>query len=221
MRFTIFANGEINLLNVELPKRTKIIAANGGAQQCLRFGIRPDILIGDFDSITPSTLALMESGGVEVVRHHENKNETDLELAINFAVAHGATEIKLLGLLGGRWDMSFANILLLSSPQYSKIDFHVLGDNIEMYILRNGKSITLVGEPGDPVSVLPLGGSARGITYSGLAWILRNANLDTGSPLGVSNFMLGNEAAISLDSGILLIIHSLQKAESDITQNKQ
>jgi len=220
MQFTIFANGKFNHHTIKLYKPTKIIAADGGARHCKNLGIKPDVLIGDLDSIAPDILAFLESGDVDIVRHPENKNETDLELAINYAVEHGAMEITLYGLLGGRWDMSFANIMLLASPQYSMVDFQVIGDNLKLNILRGGKSITLYGKPGDLISVLPLGGNAQGVTYTGLAWPLKGANLYLGSPLGMSNTMLENEATIRLVSGTLLIFHDLQISENDGSGNR-
>ncbi len=215
MIFTIFANGEVNLSTVRLPNPTKIIAADGGTQHCLSLGIKPDVLIGDLDSIPPKSLASLEAAGVEIIRYLESKDETDLELAINYAVEHEAKNIQLYGLLGGRWDMSFANVMLLSSPKYSTVAFQVVADNLEIFILRGGQSIKLIGNPSDPVSVLPLGGNAKGVTYTGLAWSLKKANLVSGSPLGVSNHMLTDKATIQLASGILLIFHGLKKTEMD------
>ena len=210
MQFTIFANGKINSNSIKLSKSTKIIAVDGGAQHCIGIGIIPDVLIGDFDSVTPDTLDVLKSGDVEIIRHPEDKNETDLELAISYAVRMGAAKITLFGLLGGRWDMSFANILLLASPHYSRVEFHVIGDHLEIFILRGGESVTLGGKLSDLVSVLSLRGNALGVTYKGLLWALDNAELPFGSPLGISNQMVKDEATISLKTGTLLIFHSSQ-----------
>ena len=211
MEYTIFANGEVNLNSLVLNEPSKVIAADGGANHCLRLGIRPDVLIGDLDSIHNDSLADMEKAGIRVLRHPENKDETDLELAINYAVEHGAARITLYGILGGRWDMSFANILLLASPKYASIEFQVVHDGLQIFVLRGGQTTTLTGNPGDLVSVLPFGGAAMGLQYSGLAWSLDNGNLISGSPRGVSNRMMEKEATIRLGSGTLIVFHNQQE----------
>jgi thiamine pyrophosphokinase len=215
MFYSIVANGNLGPEITRIPQPARIIAADGGANHCLKLGILPDVVIGDLDSVQAVALAELKSNGVKIIRHPAAKDETDLELAINFAMKEGAAKITLFGLLGGRWDMSFANILLLASSQFEDIDFHIQGEGLEIFILRNGKSITLDGQPGDPVSVLPLGESARGVTYKGLGWPLAEYTLPFGSPIGVSNHMLENHATISLDSGVLLIFHSTQIAPGE------
>lgn len=214
MEFVIFANGEVNLKTLTIAEPQVIIAADGGANHCLRLGIQPDILIGDLDSINSDSHADLEAAGIHIIRYAENKDETDLELAINYAVEHGATRITLYGILGGRWDMSFANVMLLAAPKYAAIEFHVISVSLQIFILRDGQTATLFGNPGDIVSVLPFGGDALGIRYSGLAWSLDHGNLNTGSPIGVSNRMLEKEATITLESGTLIIFHNFQETRT-------
>jgi thiamine pyrophosphokinase len=205
MHTTIFANGEMTYRHVNLKMHTKIIAADGGAHHCLNLEIIPQVVIGDFDSLTPEELRSLENAGAQLIRYPVFKNETDLELALIYAIEHGATEITLFGLLGGRWDMSFANILLLASPRFEGIQFRVIHGNFEMFILRGGETLTLTGNPDDSVSVIPLGTHAEGITYTGLEWGLTKESLSFGSPKGVSNRIVNREAQINLDSGVLLV----------------
>jgi thiamine pyrophosphokinase len=205
MHTTIFANGEITCSHIDLALHTNIIAADGGAHHCLNMGIVPKVVIGDFDSLTAEELNTLEDAGSQLVRYSVNKDETDLELALIYAVEEDATEITLFGLLGGRWDMSFANMLILASPRFKGIHFRVIHGNYEMYILRAGETLTIDGTPGDRVSVIPLGTHAEGITYTGLEWGLQRETMFFGSPRGVSNRMLNGKANITLDSGLLLV----------------
>lgn len=215
METIIFANGEVNLEKIRITDSTRVIAADGGTKHCVRLGITPDIVIGDLDSIGSDTLSKMETAGVDVIRHPMKKDETDLELAINYAVEQGVKEIVLYGLLGGRWDMSFANVMLLASPRYATIEFKVVNGSLSIFILRGGQSITISGNPGDLVSVLPIGGDAEGVCYKGLEWSLDHGRFLSGSPLGMSNQMVEAEATIGLDSGTLLIFHDQQEALSE------
>jgi len=202
----IFANGNVTDIDSKFYSGKTFIAADGGAHHCIKLGIMPQIVIGDFDSLNQDELHLLEKSGAELIRYPTDKDQTDLELALDYAAEKGATEITLLGLLGGRWDMSFANVLLLSSPRYNHINFHIIDGNSEMYILRSGGTLELNGNPGDTVSVIPLSNLTSGITYSELEWSLESASLDFGSPRGVSNQMSSEVAHIKLDSGVLFII---------------
>jgi thiamine pyrophosphokinase len=202
----IFANGDISSPKINLPPHTKLIAADGGASNCLSVGIIPQVVIGDFDSLTQDELSTLKSCGATLIRFPTSKDETDLELALNYAVEHGATEITLFGMLGGRWDMSIANIMLLTSPRFERIHFFILDDDYEFFILRGGMKLVFYGNPGDLVSVIPLSPQAKGISYSGLEWPLHEATLCSGSQRGVSNHMLEKEAKISLISGVLLVV---------------
>ena len=201
----IFANGDLSIQDIDLPKGTKVIAADGGLRHCLKLEIMPHVIIGDFDSANDDALSVMERNGAKLIQYPTDKNETDLELAINYAIEKGANNITLYGLLGGRWDMSIANILLLASPAYQAVNFRVTDDNLDLFILHGGRSLTIYGNPGDTVSVIPLSPEPTGITYAGLAWSMENASLPFGSPRGVSNCLIKEKATLKLNSGVILI----------------
>jgi thiamine pyrophosphokinase len=201
----IIANGNIQDSQIDIPEGSFVIAANGGARYCLVSGILPDVVIGDFDSLGDGELSRLKTSGAKLIRYPMDKNETDLELALTYAIDHGASEITLLGLLGGRWDMSFANIFLLASPRFNDIRLRIIHGNTLMHILRGGDTLELFGYPGDIVSVIPLSAETSGITYTGLEWSLDDASIDLGSSRGVSNRMSSEKASICLKSGVLLI----------------
>jgi thiamine pyrophosphokinase len=208
MKFIIFANGTLKESTIKLDSHARILAADGGAQHCLQLGIIPEAVIGDFDSLSAQEIRQLESRGAVLHRYPADKDETDLELALDYALAAGADEIILYGLLGGRWDMSFANILLLAAPRYTGVHFQVIAEGTRMYILRGGESLDLTGETGETVSVLPLSPEIHGLVYQGLAWPLENASLLFGSPRGVSNRLVGHAARISLVDGVVLVVHT-------------
>ena len=182
-----------------------VIAADGGARHCLRLGIVPNVVIGDFDLLTESEISTLDSAKVKLIRFPIEKDQTDLELALDYALETGANTVTLYGLLGGRWDMTFANLLLLASPKYTGNRFHIIDGETMGTLLYGTETQNLGGQPGDLVSVIPLNGPAKGITYKGLQWPLENANLPFGTPQGVSNFIVSADAQISLESGTLLV----------------
>jgi thiamine pyrophosphokinase len=201
----VFANGDLPDLPLPLPDHDLLVAADGGAGHALRFGIIPDVVIGDLDSVSEGDLARIEEAGGTVHRFPAEKDETDLELALDFAAAHGAARITCYGLFGGRWDMTFANLLLLADRRFAGIRLEVVAGADRIYILHGGETRNLAGRPGDTVSVLPLGGPAEGLTYDGLTWPLTDADLPFGSPRGVSNALASENASISLRKGVVLI----------------
>lgn len=202
---TIIANGEISEPSLSLPGDGIIIAADGGARHCLKFGINPQIVIGDFDSLTEEEIAILSSIGAELIRYPTDKDETDLELALEYAFKSGIREITLYGLLGGRWDMTFANLLLLAAPRYAEIKFQVNEGNTTAFIIRGGETLELSSQPGITVSTIPLNGPASGISYQGLQWPLEKTKLPFATPRGVSNVTVGTDVRISLEKGTLLV----------------
>jgi thiamine pyrophosphokinase len=202
---TIFANGEITADSISLTDDEMVIAADGGARHCLNLEITPQVVIGDFDSLTEEETAILATKGAELIRYPPEKDETDLELALDYALETGASEITLYGLLGGRWDMTFANLLLLAASRYAGIEFHIKARGTTAYIVRGGETIELRAKPGTTVSIIPLDGPARGITYRGLQWPLEDATLPFGTPRGVSNVMVKKAAEILLREGTVAV----------------
>ncbi|MDI6770492.1 MAG: thiamine diphosphokinase [Anaerolineales bacterium] len=215
-RAIIFANG--NLPDLEPARRLihtgdTLIAADGGTRYILALGLLPSVVIGDLDSLTSDDRQRLEGSGVEIRQYPRDKDDTDLALALHYAVEAGHREILVVAALGGRLDQSLANLALLTDPRLSTLRqaqgglFDVrLDDGIEeAFFVRDHATIS--GNPGDTVSLLPWGGPARGVTTEGLRWPLRGETLYPHKTRGVSNELLGETATISLKSGLLLVIH--------------
>jgi thiamine pyrophosphokinase len=184
-----------------------IVGANGGAAQALAWGLHPRLVIGDMDSLPASARAILKAQRCRFVEHPRAKDETDLELALAYAVGQGAREIIILGALGGRLDHTLANVLLLALPQLHGTSVRIANGDEETLLVQSGETATLAGQPGDLVSLLPLGGDARGVTTTGLAWPLRDEVLRFGFSRGVSNEMTAPVARIELGDGYLLVVH--------------
>jgi thiamine pyrophosphokinase len=185
----------------------QIIGADGGAARALAWGLVPDWVIGDLDSLSARQQKALEARGCHFLVHPRAKDETDLELALTYAAEQGAQEIVILGALGGRLDHTLANLLLLALPQLAGRSVRLVDGPEEVLLLRSGEEAVLEGQPGDLVSLLPLDGDARGVTTSGLAWPLQAGTLRFSFSRGISNEMTGTEATIRLDHGLLLVIH--------------
>ncbi len=191
------------------------IGADGGAARMLDWDLVPDAVVGDLDSLPDEARAEREARGSRFVVHPRAKDETDLELALTWAVEEGADEIIVLGALGGRLDHLVANVLLLTLPALEGVAVSIVSGGQTARVLRGGETVRLDGRPGDVVSLLPLGGPARGVTTVGLAWPLEGETLRFGFSRGVSNEMTGSTAHVSVDDGYLLAVHGSPDMESE------
>lgn len=188
-----------------------LLAADGGANIAALYGVRPQRVVGDMDSVTPALLADLEARGVDIVRHPAAKDETDLELALLDAAARGCDPIIVIGAVGGRLDHTLANVYLLALPELEDRTVRLVAGREEVMLLRPGVH-TVAGMAGDTVSLLPIGGPAAGVRTSGLAYPLHAESLHFGPARGVSNVMLGATAEVTLESGWLLLIHTEGRA---------
>ncbi|MGB3211707.1 MAG: thiamine diphosphokinase [Desulforhopalus sp.] len=217
MTALIFANGIMapgTDLTTLLQQADLVIAADGGANHCSGLGITPDILIGDLDSICPAILKAFEQKEVEIHRHPKRKNATDLELALDLAAQKGAHTIWLIGALGGRWDMSLANIMLAAGDKYKDTRIFLRERDCFIRILHPGTVYTINGMPGQKVSFLPLKGDVRGVDLDGFEYPLVRHTVPFGSTLGVSNIQKEKEASVHHTEGTLLCIVFDKKSHS-------
>lgn len=185
-----------------------VLGADGGAAQALAMGLWPHVVIGDMDSLPDKAREKLKDRGCHFVIHPRAKDETDMELALTYAIGQGTDEIVILGALGGRLDHTLANVFLLSLPKLDGTSVRIVDGTQDARLLRSGEAACIEGQPGDLISLLPLGGRARGVSTEGLAWALEDATLDLGFTRGVSNVMASPVARIKIDKGLLLIVHS-------------
>lgn len=179
-----------------------IIGADSGADSIRSLGIAPHIVVGDLDSISTETLAWVKRNDVVIREFPADKDKTDMELAIEEAVAAGATEITLTGAWGGRVDHSLANIFLLRTALRHGIECCIKEEDGDIFIVDRRTVVS--GAPGDTVSLLALEACA-GVALDGFKYKVPDGKLSPGSTLGISNILLGKQGKIELQSGLLLI----------------
>ncbi len=210
----VFANGVLadsGWVGPYLARAAAVIAADGGLRHLLPFGRRTDVLIGDLDSLPPGVVA--EEAAGRVIRYPGDKNETDLELALLYAVAqYPGHEVLILGGFGGRLDHMLANILVLAHPRLLGQPIRFVDDRESAWLLTadTPDETTIPGAPGDIVSLLPLGGPAHVLATTGLRWPLQDETLAFGPARGVSNEMTDAVATVRLGAGVVLCVQVRQ-----------
>ncbi len=183
-----------------------VIAADSGAAHLERLKAVPDLLAGDFDSISQADYDSLVSEGVETLRFPVEKDMTDSELAVELALERGCSTVIILGALGTRLDHSLSNVFLLKKLLEHGARGIIADENNEVY-LTDG-SITLEREAGTKLSLLPLTGIAKGVTTYGLYYPLKDAVLEIGSSRGISNEFIADTATVTVYEGLLLVIKS-------------
>ncbi len=208
-RAVLFANGEMPQTALLLPflkPDDYYIAVDGGLRRLRNLYKTPGLVIGDFDSATAAEVAGAEAQGIEVRRYPSQKDETDLELALLAAVEKGFKEILLVGVLGGRLDHTLANLFLLTLPQLEGLKVTIENGSEELFMIRDHAQIT--GQVGEVVSLIPFNGPVSGVQTTHLQYPLNRETLFPHRSRGISNVMLNEEAEVSIESGLLLCIHS-------------
>ena len=189
------------------PDTALVIAADSGLQEADLLGLSVDLVVGDMDSVTAVALANAERRGTSIERYPPEKDSTDLELALQAARLRGATSVTVVSGIGNdRFDHVLAAVELLASPQWFDIRIDALFGSAWLHVLHPEGLVEVRGEPGDLVSLIPLGGRAAGVTLRGFRYPLEQATLEPGSTLGVSNELRNTSGTVSLRTGTLVVI---------------
>ena len=181
-----------------------VIAADGGYDALVRIGVRPDLLIGDLDSLgyVPKD--------VEILRYPVEKDETDTALAYLVGYERGYRNFEVFGGTGGRIDHTIANYCLLLRAKLNGAEMTLTGDGTRARVIMGGESLTLHGKEGASVSLFAFGGEAEGVTIEGLKYTVQGVTISPEIPLGVSNSHTAKgEGRISLLGGALLVIEEI------------
>jgi thiamine pyrophosphokinase len=211
MKAIIIANGQIHdgdFLQSLIAPTDLVICADGGASNALAWGLQPQVVIGDLDSLDDGLRSQLEKKGCQFIVHPARKDETDLELAVRYAVERGAQEVLILGALGNRFDHALASVLLLALPELRSVRAKILNGKQEIFLI--GDEALIEGQVGDTLSLLPLTGKVTGIYTEGLEYPLEDGTLYLGPSRGVSNNLTAPQARVRVGQGLLLavVIHN-------------
>ena len=189
---------------IDVPGDATVIAADVGLAEANRLGVRVDLLVGDMDSVGRADLEAFEAAGGEIRHHPEDKDATDLDLAIGEALGADVQRVVVVGGAGGRLDHLLGNALVLASSRFAALEVDAVFGAARLHVVRGRRE--LAGVRGELVSLFALGGPARGVRTEGLRWALDEDTLDPGSSLGISNRFLGHRALVEVHAGVVLVV---------------
>lgn len=206
MRCLVCLNGDYGDINRygESFSPDLVICADGGVNYVRRLGLKPDLIIGDMDSADPEIVAECRAQGTEIKAFTPEKDDTDAQLAFQQAVERGADQITILGGTGNRLDHTWSAIMscLPLVKQGIKVKFY----HPEHTLYLTTERLILTRVAGEIVSLLALT-PTTGVTTYNLKYPLVNAELLPERPYAVSNVIMGDEAAVDLKSGVLMVVH--------------
>ena len=189
--------------------RGLLIAADGGYNRLKDLGIIPDFLVGDFDSLenVPQD--------VPTEKFSEEKDQTDMMIAIDKGFDLGYTTFAIYGGLGGRLDHSIANIQLLSYISKKRGRGYLIQGDTIITVIRD-EQYKIKGQDQGYLSVFSLDKSAKGVTLRGLKYGIKDAELNNHYPIGVSNEFIGEEVSIQVKEGSLMVLWTSKNPEESL-----
>ncbi|HWB88603.1 MAG TPA: thiamine diphosphokinase [Acidimicrobiia bacterium] len=199
----IFAGGEspTGFLTEELPVADLVVAADSGYDTAVAAGFDVGLLVGDFDSIQARSVP----DTVTVDRHSADKDASDLELALERVMDHRPERVVVVGGAGGRFDHELITATMLCSTRWQEIEeIDWVTHRGWSHVVRGRRMVH--GDVGDLISLVPMGGTARGVTTRGLRWSLDGDTLHPGTTRGLSNRFSGPVADITVAEGCLLVV---------------
>lgn len=211
MRALIVASGPIAdyaTLASRIAPADLVLLADGGIRHALALGLTPTHVFGDFDSASDDELATARRLGWPLTRLPREKDKTDTELAVDYALEHGATDLLIIGALGGRLDHSLANLMLLPNLAQKGVRASIIDDRNQAWALIGPGTAKVAGGAAKYLSVVPLSAQIHGVTLRGVKFPLTEATLTLGGTLSVSNEFAAAEASVTIGDGIVLVIRS-------------
>lgn len=202
---SIFTGGEIkdlSFIDEIAVKKTFVICADSGYLYAKRLGIKPDLLIGDYDS-----LGYVPYDVENVIRFPSEKDDTDLMLAVKEALKYNCDDIDIYGALGGRFDHTFSNVQALGFLSLHNINARIISDNDEITLLNPGK-YTFERRENFSLSLFAYSDIVEGLCIKGTKYPADNITLTNSFPLGMSNCVTDEKAEISFTTGRLLAVQS-------------
>lgn len=209
MKVVIMSGGKQpskDLLMAELKDCDFIICADSGANCLYKYDIKPNILLGDFDSINKEVLEYYKNDCSNVIKYPREKDFTDTELALSEALKLDVDEVVFLGCTGTRLDHLFGNMGLILRCVKDGIKACIKDDNNAIFIID--KTSILAGEKGEMFSIQAYMNEVKDLCIEGAKYPLHNYNLKFGDPRTISNEFLDGDVKISFKKGYVIVFKS-------------
>ena len=189
-------------------RRTCLVGIDAGVLRLEEAGLVPDVVIGDFDSVSPEERERIRKGYPQNLFLNPVKDDTDMEAAVRYAIEQRPEEILILGATGGRMDHTITNLRLLMLFAEADLQAYLLDEHSRIRILKRSATLYKNELYGPYVSLLPVSETVRDITLRGFKYPLEQASLEPFSSLGVSNELEEETGEIIFSQGLLYLMET-------------
>lgn len=208
-RCIIVAAGDLTVGSINVNEDDLVIAVDGGLGYCSVLELEPDLILGDFDSVTEQekeAISLLKQQIPErIIQLPVEKDDTDTLAAIRIGLENGYDRFLIYGGTGGRLEHTFANIQCLLYLKNHNATGYLMDGSGMICVLRN-EEVKLRDNLEGYMSLFSLGKEAKGVTIRGMKYELENATITNDFPIGISNEFIGMEALVRVEEGELLMI---------------
>ena len=198
--------GDLTVSEITVQEGDYVIALDGGIGYCDFLQVEPDLIIGDFDSVTEGELAAIEAiekaAPDKILRLKPEKDDTDMLYAMKYALAMGYSEFRIYAGTGGRFDHTLANIQCLLYLKNHDACGYLMDGNGMILVIKNEK-ISFRENMEGYLSLFSLCERSEGVTIQGFKYELENAVITNDFPIGISNEFIGKQGSISVENGEL------------------
>lgn len=205
----IFVNGDrgnTSAVSKYIADSSLLIGCDGGANYMLEQGFVPQVIIGDFDSLELNNVDYQIPASTNYIQYPTDKDVTDSELALQYALDQGVEKIYVTNLLGTRLDHLIGNLFLIGNKKFNTCKIICVEGNQEVYAIENIAKIN--GKVGEIISFLPIFGSVKIVKSSGIKYKLEEYTLSMFGNQGVSNVITKSSVVIQFSFGKLLVVHN-------------
>lgn len=207
----VIGAGDLTVWEVERREEDFVIAADGGLAYCAILQLEPDLIVGDFDSVSEEEYLaverLKEMVPERIVQLPMEKDDTDMLAALRQGIALGYTDFRIYGGTGGRLEHTLANIQCLLYLKNCGATGYLM-DGLSMILVLQNEAVHFRKEMEGTLSLFSLGRAAKGVSIRGMKYPLENYTMTNDFPIGVSNEFVGEEASIQVEDGELVCVIS-------------
>jgi len=215
----VIGAGDLMSVKLQLDPGDMVIAVDGGIKYCEQLRINPDLLIGDFDSVSDDYGLLIdeieEKTPEKVIRLDMLKDDTDMLAALKTGLDNGCQVFHIYAGTGGRLEHTIANIQCLLFLKGRGAEGYLFDEHGMVFVLKNEKQYFSDQMKGF-LSLFSMGKEAKGVTIQGLKYPLHDYTMSNDFPIGISNEFIGRESMIQVTDGELIgIVYHPQTVASN------
>ncbi len=203
----VICAGDLTLGEIPVAEEDLVIAVDGGLDYCAVLNVEPDLILGDFDSLSEEEYAAVEQLEQQiperVIRLQREKDETDGLAALQEGLKRGYTEFRIYAGTGGRFDHTLANIQCLLYLKNRGASGYLV-DGMGMMLVIKNEAVHFRRNLKGTLSLFSMVEESKGVTIRGMKYELEHASVRNDFPIGISNEFIGQEAEILVEDGTLV-----------------